>query len=97
MPTSDQYTNRPEGSRDRVGLARWFVRPNSIRGATKLVSAPTWLGTVNVVLWLVGFLAVGGIGRALTQWSGSLWIVIALVVMIPIGWRWPYGQQAKQH
>lgn len=74
-----------------LGPIGWFLHPERLRAAIDGVSPLTARGTINTVLWFVALAAIIVGGRALAPGIGVGWVAIGLLVMISIGWNWPFG------
>jgi hypothetical protein len=69
-----------------VGLC---LRDDEMRTAVDEVT-PTGLGALNVAMWLVGFFAIGAVGRLAVGGDGRVWFIGALAVMTVIAKLWPW-------
>lgn len=60
-----------------------------MRSAVNGVRPGTWRGAVPVVVWLALVVGIAVGGRMFIGGPGALWLVVALVVMIPVAAWWP--------
>ncbi len=67
----------------------WLGWTRSMRSAVNGVRPGTMRGAVPVVVWLALFVAIVVGGRVLVGGPGSLWLIAAVVVMIPVAAWWP--------
>ena len=64
----------------------WKNRRRSQRGIDT-VSPATLRGTVNVVLWLCGLIAINTVGPMIVSLPRPIWWVVAAAVMVVVA-RW---------
>ncbi|MET0910696.1 MAG: hypothetical protein ABWZ99_14610 [Ilumatobacteraceae bacterium] len=60
----------------------------SVRRGTDSVSPLTWAGTLHVLAWIAGLVAIVVAGRALVPGLGVGWYAISLVIMVLVAIVW---------
>lgn len=92
--------DRPASHRAALGAGgvdgwwTWKHRRRMRRGVDS-VSPATWRGTLHVLVWFAGLAAITMVGSAVVAWPRPRWFLIALVVMVGVGWMW--DRRAQQH
>jgi hypothetical protein len=61
-----------------------------------------WRGTVNVVFWFCGLLAITAAGPMVVVWPRVVWFVVVVVVaaaavsvMVTVGWWWDHRAEHR--
>lgn len=67
----------------------WLGWTRSMRSAVNGVRPGTMRGAVPVIVWLALFVGITVGGRVLIGGPGTIWLIVALAVMIPVAAWWP--------
>jgi hypothetical protein len=74
----------------------WLGWTRSMRSAVNGVRPGTWSGALPVIVWLSLVVGITVGGRLLVGGDGVLWLIGALVVMVPVAAWWPRRRARNQ-
>lgn len=74
------------------GWWAWKHRRQTRRGVES-VSPATWRGTLHVMVWSAGLVAITVVGPLVVGWPRPVWFCVAVVVMVGVGWLWDRRSQ----